>query len=616
MEGNLEREPPINAFCLIHFPSHGETLMDVNKLTLDKVFDPTVRLEAPLFQRPYVWNQKKNWEPLWEAIQHIADKKIEGTKVRPHFLGTVVLDQLKTSTGTVTARQIIDGQQRLTTLQIALAALRDLCAATGHESFKKAFEKLTDNDTPLSDDPDDVFKVWPTNADRSPFRKVMRSGSKKIIGQMSVGQEQDQLMPEAYLYFSDEASDWLENPEAENYPKRLRALYETLKDYLNLVVIDLDKDDDAQEIFQTLNALGTPLLPADLVKNFLFHRAEGEDLDTEKLYNLHWQQFDIERSFWRKEVGQGRFKRPRLDWFLQHYLTLVMGEEAVTTQLFSSFREYVVTRGRSSSEYLDEFESYSTIYKSFEEFPKETWAGLFFYRLRELDTSTVFPILLEVFKTSPSPEDEPDLRQICADLESFLIRRAVCQLTPKNYNRFFADVVQKLRHQGDFSAMAIRSILLEQTVDTSRWPSDDEFRTAWMTTSFYGKHRRTRVILEALDAAMQSGKTEKVEIKEKLTIEHLMPRHWEQYWPLPEGAHADERNSFLHRIGNLTLLTKRLNPAVSNGPWDLKRKEILKHSAIAMNRQFQEVLEWNEAGIMARTDELFDLAKRIWPRPN
>jgi uncharacterized protein with ParB-like and HNH nuclease domain len=73
------------------------------------------------------------------------------------------------------------------------------------------------------------------------------------------------------------------------------------------------------------------LLPADLVKNFLFHRADAEKLDTEKLYNLHWEQFDTERSFWRKEVGQGRFKRPRLDWFLQHYLTLVMGEEAELT---------------------------------------------------------------------------------------------------------------------------------------------------------------------------------------------------------------------------------------------------------------------------------------------
>ena len=429
-----------------------------------------------------------------------------------------------------------------------------------------------------------------------------------------VGGEHDQLMPAAYLYFADEASDWLGDSEDDSYPKRLRALYETLKDYLNLVVIDLDQNDDAQEIFQTLNALGTPLLPADLVKNFLFHRAEGENLDTEKLYNLHWEQFDTERSFWRKEVGQGRFKRPRLDWFLQHYLTLVLGEEAVTSQLFSSFREYVNKDGRSTSDYLDEFKSYSGIYKSFEEFPKETWAGLFFYRLRELDTSTVFPILLEVFRSQT--ENEAELQQVCRDLESFLIRRAVCQLTPKNYNRFFADVIQKLRHQKDFSAQAIRSILLEQTVDTSRWPSDEEFRAAWMTTSFYGKHRRTRVILEALDAAMQSGKTEKVTITEKLTIEHLMPQHWELHWPLSAGSDANYRNSLLHKIGNLTLLTKRLNPAVSNAAWDVKKKEIVKHSAIALNRQFHDVSEWNEDGIKARTEELFELAKRIWQRPN
>ncbi|HEX5703908.1 MAG TPA: DUF262 domain-containing HNH endonuclease family protein [Pyrinomonadaceae bacterium] len=591
--------------------------MDVNKLTLDKVFDPTVRLEAPLFQRPYVWNQKKNWEPLWEAIQHIADKRVAGVKVRPHFLGTVVLDQLKTSTGSLYARQIIDGQQRLTTLQIALAAIRDLCGVSGQENFKKAFTKLTDNDTPLSDDPDDVFKVWPTNADRSAFRSVMSAGSPGKVGRTPAGESGEQLIPEAYLYFSDAILDWLGGPPwEEEYAKRVRALYETLKDQLNLVVIDLDQDDDAQEIFQTLNALGTPLLPTDLVKNFLFHRAEGENLNTEKLYDLHWEHFDSERSFWRKEVGQGRFKRPRLDWFLQHYLTLVMGEEAVTSQLFSSFREYVIAGGRSSSEYLEEFEAYSGIYKSFEEFPKETWAGLFFYRLRELDTSTVFPLLLEVFKTHPEPENESELRQICSDLESFLIRRAVCQLTPKNYNRFFVDVIHKLRHQQDFSAAAIRSILLEQTVDTSRWPNDDEFRTAWMTTSFYGKHRRTRVILEALDAASQTEKTEKIAIKEKLTIEHLMPRHWEHYWPLPSESDPDTRNSFLHKIGNLTLLTRRLNPAVSNAAWNVKRKEIIKHSAIALNRQFHEFPEWNEGLISARTEELLVLANQIWPRPD
>jgi Protein of unknown function (DUF1524)/Protein of unknown function DUF262 len=445
----------------------------------------------------------------------------------------------------------------------------------------------------------------------------MSSESWNVVGQMAPGGDEEQLIPKAYLYFHDTASTWLKAPSEPDYAKRLKVLYEALKDRLSLVVIDLEPEDDAQEIFQTLNALGTPLLPADLVKNYLFHRAEGEELDTEKLYQLHWKQFDDERSHWRKEVGQGRFKRPRLDWFLQHYLTLVVGEEAVTTQLFSSFRDYVRKGKRSTSEYLEEFESYARIYKSFEEFAKDTWAGSFFYRLGEMDTSTVFPLLLEVFKRHPSVEEEGGVRQVCQDLESFLVRRVVCQLTPKNYNRFFVDVIQKLQHEDDFSASAIRSLLLEQTVDTSRWPSDDEFRQAWITTPFYRRlyRRRVRMILEALDAAVQTDKTEKVAINEKLTIEHLMPQEWEQHWPLNDGVDAELRNSLIHVVGNLTLLTKKLNPSVSNGPWDAKRKAILKHSAIALNRYFHEALTWTEDDIARRTDGFLQLALKIWPRP-
>ena len=142
--------------------------MKVDKLTLVTVFDRTERLEAPLFQRPYVWNEERNWVPLWDSIREVAEQKVAGKNGRPHFLGAVVMDQLRTVMSKVSARQIIDGQQRLTTLQIALAAARDLSEELKHHKFALAFRKLTDNDFPLSVDPDEVFKVWPTNADRKP----------------------------------------------------------------------------------------------------------------------------------------------------------------------------------------------------------------------------------------------------------------------------------------------------------------------------------------------------------------------------------------------------------------------------------------------------------------
>ena len=149
--------------------------MKVDKLNLERVFERTERLDAPVFQRPYVWREGRNWEPLWASIQRVADRRLEGLPVHPHFLGAIVLDQLRTGLGKIHVRQIIDGQQRLTTLQLALAAARDLCTKLNETRYAKAFEKLTVNDVPLSDDPDDVFKVWPTNADRRDFREVMKA---------------------------------------------------------------------------------------------------------------------------------------------------------------------------------------------------------------------------------------------------------------------------------------------------------------------------------------------------------------------------------------------------------------------------------------------------------
>jgi hypothetical protein len=174
--------------------------MRADKLTVNGLFDLTERREAPLFQRPYVWKQEENWDPLWESIRAVAEKRVAGAQVRPHFLGTVVLDQLRTPTGKVGARQIIDGQQRLTTLQLGLAAARDICLSLGQKKFSDAFRKLTDNDVPLSEEPDDVFKVWPTNADRAEFRSVMRAGSREAVQSLPI--KGDSLIRAAYLYFA------------------------------------------------------------------------------------------------------------------------------------------------------------------------------------------------------------------------------------------------------------------------------------------------------------------------------------------------------------------------------------------------------------------------------
>ncbi len=600
--------------------------MNVNKLTLKKIFDTTERFEAPMFQRHYVWTEE-NWEPLLESVISLAELILTGQKPRPHFLGTIVLDQLKTSVGEVSARQIIDGQQRLTTLQLLFAALRDICLLNKREDYRKVFRKLTENDVPLSRNHDDVFKVWPTNADQDDFRNTMRANSFQAVKKLPHSDPEDGwLIPDCYLFFYKQIGDWLKD-ETEPCPEeRMSALYQALIENVHIVGIDLDGQDDPQEIFETLNALGTPLLPADLVKNFLFRSAVEKKLDTHDLYSRYWKSFDTERDYWRQKSRQGRLRRPRVDLFLFHYLTLKCGEVPFDSQLFATFKGfYSRNHEQDPAKHMDEFKAYAEIYKSFDRFPADSREGNFFHRLELMDTMTVYPLLLEIFRTHPDASDRPDLNTMLADLESFLVRRFVCGLTSKNYNKFFAQMAGELKRRGGFTGTVLREYLSEQTAETSRWPDNEEFRASWAELHFYThlSQTKTRMILEAIERWLISGKTENIILDDTLTIEHLLPRKWEEHWPLvfdpnvpgDEEIARGRRNRCLHKIGNLTLLTGKLNPAISNSTWSEKKKEIKEHSILVLNRHLPEIEIWNEDEIDKRTKELFVHALQLWPRP-
>lgn len=597
--------------------------MRADKRSVGAIFDHSLRLLAPLFQRPYVWEESSNWVPLWEAIVDVGESRLAGQQRghRPHFLGAVVLDQLPTNVGEIEARQIIDGQQRMTTLQLAIAALRDISTERGLVKYAAAWKKLCINDIPLSENEDEQFKVWPTNVDRAHFRRCMLEGSQNRIKELYNSEElrdcSDHRIVAAYQFFSSRARAWLEG--GGELEVRMRALYQAVKDDLHMVAIDLDPEDDAQLIFETLNALGAPLLPADLVKNYLFHKApEG---DVERLYEKYWRPLDRESSFWRKIVRQGRLNRPRIDLFLQHYLTLVTRSEAGATHLFGVFRDYAEADSRISPvDHLEQISIYSEIYKRFQTYPRGSQEEVFFYRLEQLDTTTVLPLLLEVFRQTDRPERRAERDQVLVDLESFLVRRAICALTPKNYNRFFLDLLQEALSTDVVDVATIRSFLLRGTGETNRWPDDQEFFVALTSQPLYVRmvRKRLRMVLEALSGALHSGFTEAKVDSRGLQIEHLMPQQWQSNWPLPEveepGIELNLREQCLHRLGNLTLLNNRLNPSVSNGPWSTKVAAIQEFSVLPINRTIRADA-WDEARIDERTEKLARLALTLWPRP-
>jgi len=586
---------------------------------LNVVFEGSIHLEVPLFQRPYVWKEQDNWVPLWEAFSEAFERRFHDERVFPHFLGSIVLDQTDTPTGEVTVRQVIDGQQRLATLQILIAALRDLANEFGFNEYREGFNRLVKNFVPSAKKPESSFKVWPTNQDRQAFQRVMAAGSLAALAE-SYGKRQSvkvfgHRMADCYGYFFRQVRDLLQDMPADRIADAFATLYATVRDDLVLVVVDLDKNDDPQLIFETLNALGTPLLPSDLVKNLLFRQAAAQKADLETLYARDWKHFDDEAKYWRADVRQGRLRWPRIDIFVAHYLALMKRDIITVPHLFDEFRRYLLDSPQDAVAHLKSLREYSEVFRQFDRYPRSSREGIFFARLKDLDTSMVLPVLLGVLR---EPDPDGDHIKFIEILESYLVRRAICSLTYKNYNRVFADLLRHLA-KTEFSSARLVEFLVSREGDSAIWPSDAEFRRAIIDIPAYRrlKQSRVRLVLEAVEAELYDAKTEKIEIIEHLTVEHVMPQNWRENWPLPEGADQDAalvRDDLIHTFGNLTLVTKKLNPSMSNGPWDKKRSALQEHSVLALNRQLQQFPEWGDTPIRDRGEQIANIALRIWPR--
>ncbi|MGW9208104.1 DUF262 domain-containing protein [Embleya sp. NPDC055664] len=584
--------------------------MEAHPKTLRQLFGPDVRLVVPVFQRPYVWAADRNWRPLWEDVEALLHRKLGGVDVHPHFLGAVVLDQVSTSTSSVPARLVIDGQQRLTTLQILLAAVRDVAGELGVDGkFSRALTKLTVNEDELSDDPYAVYKVWPTNTDRDAFQAVMNGRARGKVDATLATVASGPVIGQAYRFFHDRTTEWAASLGENRLEAGFAALVHVLRESFEVVVIDLTPEDNAQVIFEALNDRGTPLQASDLVKNLIFQRAEEQCLPVEKLHEETWAR--LETPDWRREVRQGRLMRPRLDAFLNQYLTCELADEVPGPELFLTFRTYVEESGIPLDSLMRHVVSRAGVYDRLTADTHPASAeGRFLTNIGSLDVNTVIPLLLWLVTRF----DEGQRAGAVAALDSFLVRRTVCRQTTKNYNRLFLDLLKELKAKDD--PTVVEDFLLRQDSDSGFWPRDEDVVHVFRTQPLYKQvtRARLRLILAGLEDALYGGKTERTVFNGKLTIEHLLPQAWKDSWPLVvnDEESREYRESLLHTVGNLTLLTDKLNLSVSNGPWVHKRHEILKHSALCLNRTLPE--QWDEAAIVVRAEYLAEVFCGHWPR--
>lgn len=606
--------------------------MQPNYSSVGQVFSAQTRYTVPLFQRPYVWNKEEQWQPLWDDLRALAERVFNPPAHKPvagHFLGTVVLEQLPTAAIDMPQRQVIDGQQRLTTLQLLLKAAEHALAVAAANSPAEAAQaiqlaagqisQLSRNQ--FAQKPDEAYKVWPTNEDRTPFKEVMDAEAQVGVSNTA------SRMADAYRFFRAEILSWL---GGQDPGRRALAFSAALKDHLRLIVLDLDDSDEPQAIFETLNAHGTPLLPADLMKNWLLWQATKQGENPSSLYSSFWAHFDREHGYWRKSIGTGHAARPRVDLFLQNWLTIATEQVVPVKHLYDRFLAYANARRAEGGEamldvpaLMEDIECYSSYYQRIDSPSGDDTFGKALIRLNRLDFVVFRPVLMSLLSRRGSTVQDQELASRA--LESFLVRRMVCGMQTRGYGTL---ALELLKTVGSVPADrgAAPDVIHALAQQSGEWPSDEMFKASWCTRPFYGYFRKDRVamILQAMEERYQdlASKSEPILHFDfsKLTIEHIMPQSWGANWPLPAGQDVTHRETLIQNIGNLTLVSGKLNPHLSNAAWHIegsdqcKRARLQLHSDLKLNRRLLMAYpDWNDATIRHRAASLFEEARAIWP---
>lgn len=612
--------------------------MKADSLNAKDLFGKQVSYVIPAFQRPYVWTKDDQWEPMWEDVQDAAERYLDALAAQGavqslaaaeqtagrHFLGAVVVKQEMVGAAEIETREVIDGQQRMTTLQLLIDAAQEVAEGEGWDDVAYNLRHLVRNDEYFARrNPEKVFKVWPTMQDREAFRAVMTNGAPITPYVASA-------VVQCHEYFKLRIKDWVHQAPESDRPMRAKALETALLGLIELVVIDLGSSDDAFVIFETLNARGTPLRASDLVKNFLLQSAVSADRTADAISARYWQQFDD--PWWQREVRQGRLRRPRVDTFLDYWLEARAGKEVQSYEVFPTFKALVDAAPTEVLVLAQAMANAASVFRSIEEMDPYTRDGTFLYRWDVLDARVLTPLLLWVFSLEPS-ELAPERRtRLLVALESYLVRRMVARKTTKQYNRLFLDVLAEAQRQPtEHADEVVIAHLAQQTADSQVWPGDAEFRAAILDLPVYSllSRGRVRMFLEALEDDLRGARTEDEHVtRGRLTIEHVLPQTWQTHWPLAgveDSLRAElDRNRLLHTFGNLTLVTEALNPELSNLGWATKRGLLEEHAVLLLTRRIVKEgkgidavprQRWDEESIRARGDMMFRRAAEIWPRP-
>lgn len=540
------------------------------------------KIEVPEWQRSYSWDTQEIesfWQDLLAFDKQFPDENIVGEE---YFLGSIVL---------VTGgpkNSVLDGQQRLATATILLSVLRDLRREYNSDAAGRLQNKyICDFDDGTQQTTYDLtLGVY----DRDFFRAEIQDMANDSGARPKPELKSHTLIRKARNYFSDRMREESEAVGGGKtaFDRNLR-IGRVLCDHLSVVAVSSTDEDNAASVFETLNDRGIGLSTTDLVRNLLLRRAEDEDAR------------DRIVSAWQKVLAI--HDEANVDDFLRHFWVSHYGDVR-SRKLYREIKSTIVDKNISSLEMSLELAEAAPQYRDIV-MAKDENAELsrLLDGIKQLGAKALYPTLLSGYAVIGEADDKSDLITLASALTTMFVRYNVIggRETTVMESKVF-QIAAELRSSKDFGSST--GALSEFS------PSAGEFVARFQKVSI-NRTATNRYLLRMIEHAMRETGEDSVEGPDRVHVEHIYPQNPEsdQKW--------DNHSAYINRLGNLTLLGKRLNMAIRNADFETKKTtdKGYKQSAILMTKKLLDLGDWNPDSVEARQVELSDFAFGAWHFP-
>lgn len=534
--------------------------------------DTKIVFKVPVYQRNYEWN-KEQVEQYFLDIETI----IKNGYRKNHFIGTIVF-VTKEIENLMTERTLIDGQQRITTTILLLKAIVDMVEENGEDFIT----------------PDEVYETYLINkhaSEQSKLKLKPVEADMKAYNELMDNNETNSKTYENYKLLKDMVT-------RSKYS--LEEIYKAMT-YLDIVYISLDKDENPQVIFESLNSTGLSLTQSDLIRNFIL-MGLSYDEQTE-LYRKYWVK--IEEALPNAVISD----------FVRDYLTMKEGVVPNKSKVYTAFKIFYFKNNYNSEDILIELLRYSIYYNyiidantGLEDIDKQLRS------INNIRSTVTYPYILDLFNDYYDREklSRHEVVEILSIIVSYIYRRNICSIPTNALNKIFTVMpkeTKRLRKEGKDYIDSVIEFLMSRS-GSGIFPRDNEFKNNFITGNIYSKsHGIAKLILYSIE----EFRHKEVVDMDSLSIEHILPQTLTAEWNIELGNKAYETHRlYKDTIGNLTLTN--YNSEMSNKSF-AEKKEYYINSNIITTREIVEFTNWKEEDIISRSNKLFDIVKNIWKLP-